>query len=204
MDCWYRTLISMGRRFNNLDAALKYLRPPGANESSEVPDAPIGTQLRNYQDYKAGKKVIKITRSADSLPGDIKSCALKPFGEPAASTTKFLVDISGRSLTGIAATGVTVATLNIDTTAEGTANLTKVNGYVPARAVIAVIPTGAGTPTPSKITGDSYKKKAVKSYTLPFGASTDKPSYKQVKADVLAAASAGTANRSVSFKPEKY
>jgi hypothetical protein len=195
----------MGRRFNNLNAALKYLRPPGANESSQVPDAPNGTQLKNYQDYKAGKKIIKITRATDSLPGNIESCALKPFGEPAASTTKFLVDISGRAKGALNTAGVSVALLNIDITPEGLTGLEKVNGFVPARATVSVVASGAGTTTTSKITGDTYKKKSTKTYTFPFGAATDAPSYKQSKAAILAAVTSGTTtNRGVSFKPERY
>jgi hypothetical protein len=205
MDYRYRKLISMARRFNNLNAALKYLRPPGATEESVIPDAPAGSQLKKYQDFKAGKQVINIVRAADSLPGNIKSCALKAFGEPVASTDKFLVDISGRALTKIADTGVTEAILNIDATPEGVANLEREVGFVPARATISIVPSGAGTNTPSKITGDNYKKKATKTYTFPFGAGTDTPSYKQTKAAILAAvASDPTKNRGVSFKPEKY
>ncbi len=97
----------MPKRFNNLDAALKYLRPVGANDTTEIPDAPTGTQLRNYQDYKAGKRMVTYTRATGSNPGDITGAALKPFGLPAADTSNFLVDISQRAITNFAAAGVT-------------------------------------------------------------------------------------------------
>jgi len=195
----------MGKRFNNLDAALKYLRPPGATDGAESPDAPTGSQLRQYQDYKAGKRVITYTRATTSNPGDIKSAALKPFSLPAASTANYLVDISNRALTNIGTAGLTADVLNIDTTTEGTTNVSKVYGFTPARAIVKnVTGTGAGTPTPSKITGASYKKKAGASYSYPFGRSTDDPSYSEVKAAITNAIANSGGNKGVSFKPEIY
>ncbi|MEH1895626.1 MAG: hypothetical protein V7K94_10070 [Nostoc sp.] len=195
----------MARRFNNLKAALKYLRPPGANENSVVPDAPEGTQLRKFQDFKAGKVIVKITRATDSLPGNETFCALKPFGLLASDTAKYLVGLSGRASAGIGATGLSFTDhLNIDTTPAGIAGLEKEKGFIAAKATVSVIPTGAGTATSSKVTGNSYKKKATKTYTFPFGAGATHPNYKSVKAAIIAASSTGTANRGVSFKPEKF
>ena len=194
----------MARRFNNLKSALKYLRPPGANENSVVPDAPEGTQLRKFQDFKSGKVVIKINRATDSLPGNETFCSLKPFAEASTATVKYLVNISGRALAGIANTGLSTEHLNIDTTPEGNAGLSKVKGFVPAKATVSVVPTSAGTTTASKITGNSYKKKATKTYTFPFGAGATNTTYKSVKADIIATVSTGTANRGVSFKSEKF
>lgn len=195
----------MPKRFNNLDTALKYLRPPGATDAAESPDAPVGSQLRQYQDFKAGKRVVSYTRASGSLPGNIVSAVLRPFALPAADTSNFLVDISQRSITNIASVGLTLATLNIDTTPEGTANLTKVIGFTPARAIVRnVTGTGQGTPTPSKITGASYKKKAASSYSFPFGRSVADPSYSEVKAAITGAIAGAGANKGVSFKPEIY
>lgn len=194
----------MSKRFNNLEAALKYLRPPGATESSEVPDAPTGSQLRQFQDYKAGKRVVTYVRNTSSNPGNITAAALKPFSLPAADTTNFLVDISQRAITNFTAAGVNATILNIDTTPEGAAGLTKVVGFTPARATIKNVTGTTGVPTPSKITGDSYKKKASSSYTFPFGRSTADPSYSEVKAAITAAVSTAGGNKGVSFKPENY
>ncbi|MEH2244595.1 hypothetical protein [Nostoc sp.] len=195
----------MPTRFNSLKRALHYLRPPGANESSVVPDAPEGTQLRKFQEFKSGKVVIKINRSSDSLPGNETFCALKPFALPASETTKFLVSISGRAQSHVADTGLSFTDeLGIDVTPAGTAGLEKEKGFVAAKATVSVVPTGVGTSTSSKITGNSYKKKATKTYTYPFGASTNHPNYKTAKAAIIAKASTGTANRGVSFKPEKF
>ncbi|WP_138500900.1 hypothetical protein [Nostoc sp. PA-18-2419] len=195
----------MARRFNNLKSALKYLRPPGANENSVVPDAPEGTQLRKFQDFKAGKVVVKVTRNADSLPGDETSCSLKAFADLSTSTTRYLVNISGRALSGIANTGLNASDdLNIDTTPTNNVGLEKVKGFVPAKATVSVVPTGAGSPIQSKITGNSYKKKAIKTYTYPFGIGTTHNTYKSVKAAIITKVTAPGTNRGVSFKPEKF
>ncbi|PHJ62793.1 hypothetical protein VF14_26870 [Nostoc linckia z18] len=194
----------MGKRFNNLNAALKYLRPPGANDTTEIPDAPSGSQLRQFQDYKAGKRMITYTRSTTSNPGDIAAAALKPFALPAANTNSFLVDISQRAITNFTAAGLSAAELNIDTTPEGITNLTKVNGFTPARATVKNVTGTTATTKTSKITGDTYKSKAGASYTYPFGRSTDDPSYSEVKAAIAAAVAAASGNKGVSFKPEIY
>lgn len=195
----------MAKRFNNLKAALKYLRPVGATEGSIAVDAPEGSQLRHFQDFKSGKLTIKIIRAADSLPGDETYCSLKPFALLPTETGKFLVNLSKRSHTNIGAAGLTEEILGIDATPTGTADLEKVKGFMPAKVTIAVIPAGVGKDTVSKITGDSYKKKeGVKTYTYPFGASVTHPSLKQAKAAIIAAAGVGGTNKSLSFKPERF
>lgn len=194
----------MSKRFNNLEAALKYLRPVGANETTEIPDAPASSQLRFYQDFIAGKRIVTYTRAATSNPGDITAAALKPFALPAADTSNFLVPISQRALNNIAAAGITAAELNIDTTPEGIADLIKVNGFTPAKAVIKNVTGTTTSAKTSKITGDPYKAKAGASYSFPFGRSTANPSYSEVKAAITAAVSAAAGNKGVSFKPENY
>lgn len=194
----------MAKRFNDLDRALKYLRPPGAADGAESPDAPVGSQLRQYQDFKSGKRVVTYTRAAASLPGNIKAVGLKPFAVPAASTTRYLVPISNRSLTNFPAAGVTAELLNIDTTPEGTAALQKVFGFTSAKATVKNVTGTAATTATSKITGDTYKRKNAASYTFPFGASTDQPSYSQAKAVIIAAVTTATGNKGVSFSPEIF
>lgn len=195
----------MGRkRFNNLDSALKYLRPPGANDTTEIPDAPTNSQLRQYQDYKAGKRMITYTRATSSNPGDLTAASLKPFALPAADTTSFLVDISQRAITNFTAAGISATNLNIDTTPEGVANLTKVNGFTPARAIIKNVTGTTATTKTSKITGDTYKTKAAASYTYPFGRGSTNVSYSQVKAAIASAVANASGNKGVSFQPENY
>jgi hypothetical protein len=194
----------MSKRFNNLEAALKYLRPPGANDTTEIPDAPSGSQLRKFQDYKAGKRMITYTRATGSNPGDITAAALKPFGLPAASTANFLVDISQRAITNFSAAGLSATDLNIDTTPEGIANLSRVIGFAPARATVRNVTGTSATTKTSKITGDTYKSRASASYTYPFGRSTSNPSYSEVKAAIAAAVANASGNKGVSFRAEVY
>ncbi len=195
----------MGRRFNNLEAALKYLRPPGAIEGSAVPDAPENTQLKKYQDYKAGKVIVSYPRTATSNPGGFQGVALKPFALPSADTQSYLVQASERAISGIGTAGITAAVLNIDITPEGTADLESPLGFTPARAVIKNVTGTTGTSETSKITGDRYKKKAAVSYTYPFGkGAAGAASYSEVKADIASAVAGADGNKGVSFKPEIF
>ena len=195
----------MARRFNNLEAALKYLRPPGATEASAVPDAPANTQLKKYQDYKAGKVIVNYPRAATSNPGGFQGAALKPFAFPAADTTSYLVQASERAISAIGTAGLTIEVLNIDITPTGIAGLQSAIGFTPARAVVKNVTGTTGTSTASKITGDSYKKKDANTYTFPFGRkATGAVSYSGVKAAITGAIASAAGNKGVSFKPEIY
>ena len=194
----------MPKRFHVLKSALRYLRTVGSTEGTAVPDAPAGTQLKKFQDFRAGKTIIKITRATDSLPGNESYCSLKPFAQPASDTTKLLVNLSGRAYTNLTETALTNVLLAIDSTPQGTAGLEKIRGFMPAKVTVSITTAGAGTATSSKITGESYKKKSTKTYTFPFGSGGTNTSYKAAKAAIIAAVSTGTANRGVTFKPEKY
>jgi hypothetical protein len=192
----------MTRRFSTLNAALKYLRT-GDGADAPIPDAPAGTPLRLYQDWKAGKRQVNYTRESSSNPGGLDEARIKPFGLPAADTTLVLVDISKRSLEAIQRTGLGVADLNI--VAAGDAN--RIYNFTPARATVNVAPAagGDGVVTTSKITGKKYKKKASDSFTFPFGRGAgEDAAYVKAKSEILGKVSDGTANRSVSFKPEVY
>ncbi|MFM6251205.1 MAG: hypothetical protein ACKPEQ_19005, partial [Dolichospermum sp.] len=87
----------MTKRFNNLDAALKLLRVPGAAPDVEAPDAPTGSALREYQIYKQQKRAITYTRAASSKPGSLKVVVIKPFALPAADATTIRIDLSERA-----------------------------------------------------------------------------------------------------------
>ncbi|MTJ11847.1 hypothetical protein FJR11_04395 [Anabaena sp. UHCC 0187] len=192
----------MSKRFNNLDAALKYLRPVNATAETEVPDAPAGTPLRKYQDYKAGKVAITYTRATASLPGDIKVIALKPFAFPAASTLVLKSGISNRALINIGDYGLTAAEAGIDTAIPAEAQ--EAVGFTPAKAICKKVTGTTASSTPSKILGSSYKRKTSNTHTIPLGRTTTGASWGAQKGIVLAKVSAAAGNTSVSFKPEKY
>ncbi|MEH2381140.1 MAG: hypothetical protein V7K27_20010 [Nostoc sp.] len=192
----------MGRRFHSLKRALKALRAVGAAPGAITPDAPDGSVLKHYQDYKAGKLHVVYTRTGTaSNPGSEKFCSLTPFGLLGTEVKVYLTNISGRAIAGYSATGVDDAILGIDHTPTGTAGLVRVKGFRPARATVSVH-SGAGVSTPSKLTGEDYKKRTNASYTYPFGSTGTHLSYNAAKNNLLLLVSTGTADRGISFKPE--
>lgn len=191
--------ITMAKRFNNLDAALKYLRSINATEDAVAPDAPAGTQLKRYQDFKSGKIKVEYTRSATSNQIALDPVALLPFSGATGSTDKFIVELSRRSKNNIAVAAVTLDLLNITETLTGA---DKIYGFTPARVIIRNT-TGTGSvPKDSKITGAPYKVKGTSaSYTFPFGSKASAGSYSEIRGAIIAAIS-NDGNRSASFKPE--
>jgi len=191
----------MGKRFNNLDAALKYLRAPGATSGTAVITAPAGSQLAEYQEFKSGKKIITYTRDAGSKPGSLGEAFIKPFGLAAADTKVFIVDYSARAKTAMANSGLSDTVLGHDTTPT---DPQRVYNFTPARATVTIVATGEGTTTSSKITGKSYKKKANNTFTYPLGRTSTNPSYSEQRGAIVVAVASGNTNRGVSFKPEIY
>ena len=190
----------MPKRFNNLDAALKYLRSTSATEDAATPDAPAGSQLRQYQDFKAGKIKVTYTRATNSNQIAIDNVALLPFANGSASTDKYIVPISRRALNAVTTAGLTLDILNIATTLTG-ADI--ISGFTPARATVRNVTGTDPTPQDSKITGAPYKKRGdSKSYTFPFGTKTTNGTYAEVRGAIIAGAADPGTNRSVSFKNE--
>ncbi len=146
----------MPRRFNNLDAALKYLRSTAAAIDAPTPDAPAGSQLRQYQDFKAGKIKVTYTRDTDSNQLAIDNVSLLPFANGSASTDKYIVPISRRALNAVATAGLSLDLLNISTTLTGAEII---SGFTPARATVRNVVGAATTPKDSKITGAPYKSR---------------------------------------------
>lgn len=188
----------MPKRFNNLEAALKYLNPRGTDGES-TSEAPAGSQLRYYQDWRSGKRSVDYgDRDANSKPGDLKRVTVKPFAFPSADTTEYIVDYSTRADNNISAAGITKTNLGIK---EDASDGTVIVNFKPAKVIVTVVGTTT-TNEESKITGRKYKKKNNASYTYPFGRTTDKPTYAAAKAQLIEDAEA--ANRVISFQPEVY
>ncbi|QYX30064.1 hypothetical protein [Sphaerospermopsis torques-reginae] len=193
----------MSKRFNNLDAALKYLRSPEAAPDAEIPDAPAGTALRKYQDYKAGKVIIQYTRAQDSLPGTLNLVTIKPFGYLPASTVLVRVTLSNRSAGQYSTVGLTEAALGITKIAAENDTSIELAGFKPARCTVRNTTGTSAAPKDSKITGLKYKVKAGATYTFPLGRTTQKASYFEQKSAIIALVET-QATRSVSFTPEKF
>lgn len=188
----------MPKRFNNLEAALKYLNPKGSDGES-TSEAPAGSQLRYYQDWRSGKRSVEYgDREAGSKPGDLKGVGIKPFAFPTADTKLYIVDFSSRAESNLSAAGITKAKLGIEDDISSGVNTIN---FKPAKVIITVVGTGTTT-TESKITGRKYKKKNNSSYTFPLGRTSADPTYAAAKAEILGTASAS--NRVVSFSPEVY
>lgn len=192
----------MGKRFSNLKRALRSLRSPTASENTVTPEAPSGSILRNYQDYASDRKKVTYTREAASLPGDEKVISLKPFAMLASSTIELEATISGRALSNLSLFGLTKDKLGFSEPANTIGLESK--GYKPAKAICRNVTGATGVPTPSKITGERYSKKASASYTFPVGRTTTNQSWREQRAAILASVATGNTNKSVSFKPEVY
>lgn len=191
----------MVKRFNNLDAALKYLRPATAGDDGVVPDAPAGTPLKKYQDWKAGKVDIDYPRAGTSNPGRIVKVAIKPFALPAADTDEYVVSISARAQGQYALFGLTAAILGIEDVDN---NDVRAKGFKPARASCKNVTGTTATSVTSKLTGVPYKTKADAGYTFPFGRITAGVSYSDQKSNILALVAGAGQTKSVSFQPEKF
>lgn len=191
----------MAKRFNNLDAALKYLRPASSGQDGVVPDAPAGTPLKKYQDWKAGKVDIDYPRTASSNPGRIAKIAIKPFALPAANTDEYLTGISFRAQGQYALFGLSAANLGIEASDN---NDIVAKGYRPAKASCQNITGTTATSVTSKLTGIPYKTKADAAYVMPFGRIAANPTYSEQKAAILAFVGGAAGNKSVSFTPERF
>ncbi len=188
----------MPKRFNNLKSALKYLNPRGTDGES-TSEAPAGSQLRYYQDWRAGKRAVEYgDRDAGSKPGDLKRVTVKPFAFAATDTKEYIVDLSTRAENNITAAGISLTALGIK---KDVSDGVVVANFKPAKVIIAVIGT-TSTPSESKLTGRKYKKKNASSYTYPFGRTSGQSVYSDMVSVTLNTAEAS--NRVVSFQPETF
>ncbi len=187
----------MSKRFTRLETALKYIRQP---RGTTPVDAPTGTALRLYQDWKAGRRAIEYTRVTGSNPGKILNFSLNPFGLEIAPANLTIVPTSRRANSSTTGQAIRAAA-NLNT--ELTEDATELQGFIPAKATIFA---GTGTTTlvadGSEITGIPYRKRNGSSFTIPYGASASRPREAEVRAAIRAAL-VGSPNATVSFKSER-
>ncbi|NET72923.1 MAG: hypothetical protein F6K62_18920 [Sphaerospermopsis sp. SIO1G2] len=189
----------MPKRFNNLRAALTFLRTPGADPNAPIPDAPAGTVLAKFQNYEKGGSV-EYTRDPSSLPGSLLTVSVKPFGDLEADAPTAKVFLSTRSNGAFQASGLSKTVLGIP---EQVGDAIDITGFVPAKAIVRVTTGTTATPKTSQITGLRYNSKDSDSYTFPFGQTSANNSSKKQKSAITQAVEA-QATRGVSFKPEIY
>lgn len=193
----------MPKRFNNLDAALKYLRKTGTGDTGEAPDAPQGSQLAQYQKWKGGKIAVTYERDNGSKPKAIDELIVKPFALGGGTDDTALVGVSRRAKEAISSTGLAFASDLYAVEPSATAKANRIFGFQPAKAIVTVGQTTT-TPETSKITGRPYKKRSSDSYTLPFGRENTTDTYSERKAAILSKVSVGDNNRGVTFDSEVY
>jgi hypothetical protein len=188
------------KRFNNLKAALKLLRPLAGGDAVDLADtSPLGF----YQAVASGKKEVNYPdRAEGSKPKELILYALTPFGTPAADAPKLIVTVSKRSETNLTAAGLAITDLKIVKTAEVLEAATDAEGFIPAKVTVRVAGT-TETEKTSKLTGRKYKTKGGDSYTFPFGLDTAALTEGQKARKAAIAKKVKTATRSASFTPER-
>ena len=187
----------MAKRFKILEGALDYLRTQddGAN-----PDAPTGTPLALYQEWKKGARNVTYDRDDASKPGELLEVSVNPFGLELDGANIYIVPLSKRVKDNIPGTS-TLTAANITEEVPNTAK--RVKGFIPAKAVISV-PSGSTSTQDktSKLTGVKYAPSNRVSYTIPYGQKTGVVRENAVRAAITEALSTVT-GASVTFESER-
>ena len=187
----------MSKRFKILDGALDYLRTAGDDAN---PDAPAGTPLKQYQDWKKGARNVTYTRDTQSLPEELVEVAINPFYYDVSAQSLTRVPISRRTLE-YAPVNALRAAGNITSPAPNTA--TNLEKFFPAQCTVSIPDTTRNSPNAtSQLTGVRYNKKGYRSYTFPYGASTDATRESEVRGNIKAALPADN-NYQLQFTSEK-
>lgn len=187
----------MTKRFKILDGALNYLR---TNSTEANPDAPAGTPLKAYQDWKKGARNVTYDRPDGSNPEKLIDVAVIPFYFDPVETSLTRIPISKRvqDFTGIS-TLRGAANITVDVPAE----VQDLRGFFPAQCTVSVPDASRDNPNAeSSLTGVKYNKKGARSYTFPYGASGTAERESDVRANIRAAVPQG-ANYQLQFTSEK-
>jgi hypothetical protein len=204
----------MAKRFNNLRAALKLLRP--LSGTGDAPDLADTSALGFFQAVQAGKKNVEYgDRAADSKPKSLVTYSLIPFATPDKDAPRVLTTMSLRSEEKFTTTKASALLLGVDKTDAKVNVASRLYRFEPAKATIAVKKStnsdgSSGTTQPtSKLTGRKYKKVDRDSYTYPMGYvvtgtgdNTIGKGFKDAKNGLVDALK--TSGNKVSFKPERY
>jgi hypothetical protein len=193
----------MPKRFNNLKAALKLLRPlSGTGEAVDLAD---NSALGFYQAVVSGKKTVSYgDRPAGSEPGEFILYSLVPFATPVNTAPKVLVGMSKRAETNLGTAGIAAADLNVSKAANDISAAVELMGFTPAKCTVRSAGTATVSKT-SKLTGRPYKTKGGSSYSFPmgFGVGETTKGFKDVRAAIATKVNT-VSTRSVSFSPEIY
>ena len=152
-------------RFGDLQRALNLLRPTGAGSTTgDSPDAPAGTRLRFFQDWRKGPRAVTYTRTPDSRPDKLVERRIELFNAGSTNNVAKAL-VSQRANSAIGTVGLSPASLGFVTTAASYPGK-----FIPAKITVYTGGARATTNEFSKLTGIPYKPRANnKSYTYPFG-----------------------------------
>lgn len=187
----------MGKRFKNLEAALRYVKnAAGTGE----PNVPANTPLDEYYKYKKEEKVLQYTRRDESKPGELLNVAVRPFAFDPDDEEIYIVDFSKRVSDETRVSALVTAS-NLTTTIPDEATI--VRGFVPAKCTVSFPnDTLDRDDVPSQITGIPYNKVGKESYTFPYGSNAGGAREQLIRSDIRRALPA-TANGILQFKSEK-
>lgn len=190
------------KRFNGLKQTLKNLANATTGEL-DPSTLPAGSVIKNYVDFTTGERKITITRTPDSLPGELLEKAVIPFSVINA-VGALRVPVSKRSFEALTDLGPSATDFNLDDLAQDDGFN---SDFIPAKCVIfKADATQSPTKVDSQITGRKYNPREGASYTLPFGqkgAGTTAAdiTYAGVAAGIVAALGL---RENASFEPEYY
>lgn len=195
----------MARRFNNLKAALKLLRP--LSGGGDAPDLPDTTALGFYQAVAAGKRQVTYgDRPENSRQGSIKKVAVLPFALTESDDKYAVTGVSNRAVTttNLANASISKGVLGYEDSGTNFDEALRLQGFTPAQATIRVLGNATSSPT-SKLTGRRYKKREAVSYTYPFGllSNARTAGFQARKSAITTAVQQKTTAR-VSFSPERF
>lgn len=170
------------KRFKILEGALDYLR---TNDEAANPDAPAGTPLKEYQDWKKGARNVSYDRPADSLPEALVDVAINPFYFDVSAQSLTRVPISRRVLNFA---GISTVRNAANITTSITPIVQELAGFFPAQCTVSIPDsTRDNDNAESKLTGVKYKKKGFRSYTFPYGAKADANRESAVRGEIRTA-----------------
>lgn len=187
----------MSKRFKILEGALDYLR---TNDEAANPEAPLGTPLRQYQEWRKGARNVTYTRREESLPEQLNDASLIPFFFGYDEANRLIVPISQRAQNASQMNAILTAA-NVEVAGESPAR--RFRNFIPAKVTVSIPNATLNKPEEeSKLTGVPYRKIGKESYTIPYGAKNATDREADVRADIRAAAP-DAGNYQLQFSSEK-
>lgn len=152
----------MSRRFNNLEDVVNTFT------AAQLEALPSNNKYRKYYEWKRDPEKRKLPEGSVPERGRKKKVALSPFGQVYDVDKRVIVGLSDRSFTKVPDLGGSLL-YSILTIVPDTAQ--PLIGFIPAKAILSqrLATPVAVSATRNRITGQSYKTSAGKSYTVPFG-----------------------------------